>query len=132
MPSLLITVFIIQLVIHLINTVGAKTINEIVRPYPPTYPHVPSPHPLTHLKLWTLYLRLPLPASLSPQHANYAQQTRLRADVVRLKREMAAVSAQDEFTRWAKLRRQHDKAMEGYDAVCTYPPSIYLSREDTG
>ena len=28
---------------------------------------------------------------------------------------MAAVSAQDEFTRWAKLRRQHDKALEAHD-----------------
>jgi hypothetical protein len=28
---------------------------------------------------------------------------------------MNAVSAQDEFSKWAKLRRQHDKAMEEYD-----------------
>jgi hypothetical protein len=35
--------------------------------------------------------------------------------VVRLKREMAAISAQDDFARWAKLRRQHDKALEEHD-----------------
>jgi hypothetical protein len=34
---------------------------------------------------------------------------------VRLKREMAAISAQDDFARWAKLRRQHDKALEEHD-----------------
>jgi hypothetical protein len=42
-------------------------------------------------------------------------QIRLRSDVVRLKREMAAISAQDDFARWAKLRRQHDKALEEHD-----------------
>jgi hypothetical protein len=35
--------------------------------------------------------------------------------VVRLKREMAAISAQDDFARWAKLRRQHDKTLEEHD-----------------
>jgi hypothetical protein len=30
MPSLLITVFVIQLVIYLINTIGASTINDLV------------------------------------------------------------------------------------------------------
>jgi hypothetical protein len=34
---------------------------------------------------------------------------------VRLKREMNAVSAQDEFARWAKLRRTHDKAVADYE-----------------
>ncbi|KIY00574.1 uncharacterized protein Z520_03237 [Fonsecaea multimorphosa CBS 102226] len=43
------------------------------------------------------------------------EQTRLRREVLRLKREMNAVSAQDEFSKWAKLRRQHDKAMEEHD-----------------
>jgi tail-anchored protein insertion receptor len=32
-----------------------------------------------------------------------------------MKRELAAISAQDDFARWAKLRRQHDKAMEEHD-----------------
>lgn len=31
MPSLLITVFVLQLVIHLVNTVGATGINHVVR-----------------------------------------------------------------------------------------------------
>lgn len=34
---------------------------------------------------------------------------------MRLKREMNAVSAQDDFARWAKLRRQHDKALAEYE-----------------
>ena len=42
-------------------------------------------------------------------------QTELRREVVGLKREMAATSSQDEFAKWAKLRRQHDKALASYD-----------------
>jgi hypothetical protein len=39
--------------------------------------------------------------------------------VVRIKREMNAVSAQDEFARWAKLRRTHDKAVADYEKSST-------------
>jgi hypothetical protein len=38
---------------------------------------------------------------------------------VRIKREMNAVSAQDEFARWAKLRRTHDKAVADYEKSST-------------
>ncbi|KAJ9606965.1 GET complex subunit get1 [Cladophialophora chaetospira] len=89
MPSLLITVFIIQLLCHLVQTVGAKPINDL---------------------LWQIYARLPLQSN-----KDQGEQIRLRREVVRLKREMNAVSAQDEFSKWARLRRQHDKAMEEYD-----------------
>jgi len=87
--TLLVSVFLIQLTLYLINSIGAKTINEI---------------------LWQLYIRLPFGTS-----ENIKEQARLRRDVVRLKREMAAVSAQDEFSKWAKIRRQHDKALAEYD-----------------
>lgn len=32
-----------------------------------------------------------------------------------MKRELASVSAQDEFSKWAKLRRQHDKVVAEHD-----------------
>ena len=38
MPTLLLTIFLIQLSIHLINTIGASTINELVRPLPTVGP----------------------------------------------------------------------------------------------
>ena len=34
---------------------------------------------------------------------------------MRLKREMNATSSQDEFAKWAKLRRQHDKTLAEYE-----------------
>ena len=35
--------------------------------------------------------------------------------MIRLKREMNATSSQDEFAKWAKLRRSHDKVVAQYD-----------------
>lgn len=34
---------------------------------------------------------------------------------MRLKREMNATSSQDEFAKWAKMRRNHDKILAQYD-----------------
>jgi tail-anchored protein insertion receptor len=67
---------------------------------------------LTHIKLWQLYNKFPTPTSKSA-----GDQTRLRREIVRLKRELNTVSAQDEFSKWAKLRRQHDKAVADYDKL---------------
>lgn len=89
MPSLLLIVFLLQLSIHLVNTVGAPVINEF---------------------LWSLYNRLPTSTS-----ADARSQVELRREVIRLKREMNAISSQDEFAKWAKLRRSHDKVVAQYD-----------------
>ncbi|KAF2185642.1 hypothetical protein K469DRAFT_750351 [Zopfia rhizophila CBS 207.26] len=91
MPSLLLVVFVLQLVLHLINTVGANTINQL---------------------LWILYNKFPTPTSKAANEA-----PRLKREVVRLKRELNAVSAQDDFAKWAKLRRQHDKAMSEFEKL---------------
>ncbi|KXL43630.1 hypothetical protein M433DRAFT_155603 [Acidomyces richmondensis BFW] len=87
--SVLLLVFILQLLIHLINTVGSQAVNDV---------------------LWWLYTQLPTPHS-----ADAAALTKLRRDVVRLQRELNATSAQDDFATWARLRRQHDKAKDQYE-----------------
>ena len=38
---------------------------------------------------------------------------------MRLHREMTNTSAQDDFAKWAKLRRQHDKKKAEYDQTGT-------------
>lgn len=91
--SVLLLVFILQLLIHLINTVGSQAVNDV---------------------LWWLYTQLPTPHS-----ADAAALTKLRRDVVRLQRELNATSAQDDFATWARLRRQHDKAKDQYEKKCT-------------
>lgn len=59
------------------------------------------------MKLWNLYNRLPTPTSKSAQ-----EQRELKRQYLKLKTEMSATSSQDEFAKWAKLRRQHDKVLE--------------------
>jgi hypothetical protein len=95
MLSLILTIFFVHVAIYLVNTVGASTIDTL---------------------LWILYLKLPTSTS-----KNAREQSRLKREVVQLKREMNNTSSQDEFAKWAKLRRKHDKAMDEYEAMSAYP-----------
>lgn len=72
---------------------------------------------LIQTQLWTLYTKLP-----TPQSKDAESSTKLRNEVVRLHREMSATSAQDDFAKWARLRREHDKAKDKYDKQCTLNP----------
>ncbi|EKG21926.1 CHD5-like protein [Macrophomina phaseolina MS6] len=83
MASLLLVIFIVSLVTHLVNSIPAAALNEL---------------------LWILYNKLPTPTSKAAR-----EQVKLKHEVLRLKKEMNGVSAQDDFARWAKLRRSHDK-----------------------
>ncbi|KAL5120100.1 GET complex subunit get1 [Pleosporales sp. CAS-2024a] len=91
MPSLLLVMFILQLLLHMINTVGVSTVNEL---------------------LWIVYNKLPTPTSSSAQKAQ-----KLKKEIVQLKRELGNTSPQDNFTKWAKLDRQHNKAMAEYQKL---------------
>jgi ferric-dicitrate binding protein FerR (iron transport regulator) len=50
----------------------------------------------------------------------------MKREVVQLKREMNATSSQDEFAKWAKLRRKHDKALEQYEEKSAYERALEL------
>ena len=56
----------------------------------------------------------------------------MRREVVRLHREMTNTSAQDEFAKWAKLRRQHDKLKEEYEKRCTSANNMNIQCRETG
>lgn len=43
MPSLLLIVFFVELAVHLVNTVGAATINDLVRPHADPLSRRPPP-----------------------------------------------------------------------------------------
>ncbi|OJD36037.1 chd5 domain-containing protein [Diplodia corticola] len=88
MASLLLIVFAVSLVTHLASAVPAATLNEL---------------------LWILYNKLPTPTSKAAR-----EHDKLKREVLRLKKEMNGVSAQDDFARWAKLRRAHDKAFADF------------------
>ncbi|KAL1305520.1 hypothetical protein AAFC00_007132 [Neodothiora populina] len=89
MVSLLLSVFLLNVVTHVVNTLGATAINGL---------------------LWMLYSKLPTPTAKDAQRAAV-----LKKEVLRIKREMNATSAQDEFSKWARLRRNHDKATAEYE-----------------
>ncbi|KAK6333950.1 GET complex subunit get1 [Orbilia blumenaviensis] len=55
--------------------------------------------------IWRIYTQIvPSQASIDAQ-ALRLQQT----EVLKIRKEMATTSSQDEFAKWAKLRREHDK-----------------------
>jgi hypothetical protein len=75
-------------------------------------------------QLWVLYNKLPTPTSGSAQKAQ-----KLKKEIVQLKRELGTTSPQDNFSKWAKLDRQHNKAMADYQKLgmsCKAIVSVYL------
>ena len=70
------------------------------------------------MELWNLYNRLPTPTSKAA-----ADQRRLQKDFLRLRKELNATSSQDEFAKWAKLRRQHDKVLEQLEKTSNDVPT---------
>ncbi|KAK3397026.1 CHD5-like protein-domain-containing protein [Sordaria brevicollis] len=86
MPSLLVIIFAVELVVQLVNTIGAATINNL---------------------LWRIALSLPIPLS-----AEFAEQRKKQKEYLAVRRDLNATSSQDEFAKWARLRRQHDKLLE--------------------
>ncbi|OTB04138.1 hypothetical protein M426DRAFT_320987 [Hypoxylon sp. CI-4A] len=91
MLTLLGLVFLVELGAHLVNTVGAATINNI---------------------LWTLYLSLPTETSKQA-----TEQKILQKEYLTIRRDLNATSSQDQFAKWAKLRRQHDKLLEQLETM---------------
>jgi len=89
MSNLLIFVVVLTIITQLINTIGAKQINNL---------------------LWSLYTQLPTSTSVKVQ-----QQTKLRGEIVTMRRELTATSSQDEFAKWAKLKRSLDKKTEEFE-----------------
>ncbi|UNI16111.1 GET complex subunit get1 [Purpureocillium takamizusanense] len=91
MSTLLFVIFAIELLAHVINAIGAAQINSL---------------------LWTLINYLPVSTSKAA-----AEQRKLQAEYLRVRQELNATSSQDEFAKWAKLRRQHDKLLDKLDAA---------------
>ncbi|EFQ31652.1 CHD5 domain-containing protein [Colletotrichum graminicola] len=86
MPSLLVIIFVLEVFSHLVNTIGAATINNL---------------------LWALLNYLPISTSKAAR-----QHRQLQAEFLKTRKELNATSSQDEFAKWAKLRRTHDKQLE--------------------
>lgn len=84
MFSLPVVVVILTIVINIVSTIGATAINQV---------------------LWNFYTRF-IPSPISKTAASHAQ---LRRSVLELRRELSVTSSQDQFAKWAKVRRTLDK-----------------------
>ncbi|KAF5567304.1 GET1 [Fusarium phyllophilum] len=86
MASLMLSIFVVEVVVNLVNTIGAAAINNL---------------------LWTIINFLPVSTAKAA-----GEQRKLQADYLKARRDLNSTSSQDEFAKWAKLRRQHDKLLE--------------------
>ncbi|OAA66441.1 chd5 domain containing protein [Niveomyces insectorum RCEF 264] len=86
MPSLLVVVFLVEVAVQVVNSLGAAAISNA---------------------LWRLYNYIP-----SQRSAAFAEQRTLQLEYLKIRRELQATSSQDEFAKWARLRRQQDKVLE--------------------
>ncbi|KAF5230411.1 hypothetical protein FANTH_13858 [Fusarium anthophilum] len=86
MASLMLSIFVVEVVVNLVNTIGAAAINNL---------------------LWAIINFLPISTAKAA-----GEQRKLQADYLKVRRDLNSTSSQDEFAKWAKLRRQHDKLLE--------------------
>ena len=102
-------IFLVTLAVETVGWIGKDTLAELASPSPP-----PSSRFVAHtfgqfFPLTTLF-------STSP----YAKQSRtLKTEILKLKSELASTSSQDEFAKWAKLRRKSDKAIADLELLST-------------
>ncbi|KAI1481252.1 hypothetical protein K445DRAFT_317332 [Daldinia sp. EC12] len=105
MISVLLLVFLVEVGVHLVNTVGAATINNL---------------------LWNIYLTLPTEFS-----KQVAERKTLQKEYLTIRRDLNATSSQDQFAKWAKLRRQHDKLLEQLEKMKTSHESAKTKFDST-
>lgn len=56
-----------------------------------------------------------------------AERKKLQSEYMKIRRDLNATSSQDEFARWAKLRRQHDKVLDQLEKMSTWLSDTLLS-----
>ncbi|KIK98468.1 hypothetical protein PAXRUDRAFT_134120 [Paxillus rubicundulus Ve08.2h10] len=81
--SLILTIFALVFITELISWIGRSVLLELA---------------------WGIYCRVFMSAS-------YTRQRQLKAELLTTKKELMQTSAQDQFAKWAKLRRSVDKGL---------------------
>ena len=77
---------------------------------------------LTGYQLWSFVTLFPTKLS-----KDAADQRKLQVEYLKIRRDLTATSSQDEFAKWAKLRRQHDKLLEQLEKQSAFPDVFLCS-----
>jgi uncharacterized protein YlxW (UPF0749 family) len=103
MPSLILTAFLIVLVAQVVSWIGESVLCDFVRFFSAPCAAIRNPDSDTSLtKAYALYLRT-IKSSL------VRRQSQLKTELIQTKQDLSRTSAQDQFAKWAKLRRSVDK-----------------------
>ena len=78
-------------------------------------------HIYSFIQAYALYLRL-------TRSAAFAQQQALKSEILATKSELLKTSAQDQFAKWAKLRRSVDKGLADLEKLSECPLFFLLLR----
>lgn len=104
-------------VVELLGWIGTDTLAGYVRRRPP---HSPA------------YRRRAHKASRSQIYAPFApaakQQRAQKAEILKLRAELAATSSQDEFSKWARIRRKLDKAVQDLESSSELEVPLHCRR----
>lgn len=117
--STILFVFLVQLSLSIISTIGAQKVNDIVGGTQRS--SLNESLLIDEFQAWWFFTLI-----FTSSGKNDKEARKLRSEVVRLSREMKATSAQDNFAKWARLRREHDKAKEAYDKMSKILDNIQL------
>ncbi|KAI5295101.1 GET complex subunit get1 [Ascosphaera acerosa] len=108
--ALLLGVLALHIVIYAVSAIGTAALNALVSALSPTGMATAPQDTNPPSQAWSLVVKLPTKTGDTAR-----RRAALKTEVVQLKQQMTATSAQDEFAKWAKLRRKHDKALEQYE-----------------
>jgi len=98
------------IIIALINALGKDALVELVPP--PSHRSLHLVLTLLTHQAWKLYLLLPLPI-----RRQLAHQRTLQSNLLKTSASLKSTSAQDDFAKWARLNRQHDKQIQDLQAL---------------
>lgn len=128
--TLMAMLFALVFVTELISWIGQSVLLEFVRHHPSAYirrqQRSDDDHNClcahAHMQVYALYLRIFYSGTV-------AKQRKLKSEILLNKKELLQTSAQDQFAKWAKLRRSVDKGLADLEKLSEYCVIVmHLSR----
>lgn len=125
--SLLITIVFLVFVTQLITWIGKSVLLDIVCHFIFLFALLEITDNEPKKKTYDIYLRI----TLSPMAM---RQRALKSEILSTKSELLKTSAQDQFAKWAKLRRSVDKGLADLEKLSEFlwlpapsPPRVFIT-----